>query len=1166
MTTLVLGIAGGVIGGAIGGPIGAQVGYLAGTLLGNLLDPPKIEGPRLTDLKLQLSEYGKPIPIVYGVWRLAGNVIWQTDLVEHKQKSGGKGGPQVTNYTYSASFAVMLTSCYVDSIIEVYADGRKVWPGNESNFDFTFYQGTEDQLPDPTMEAEIGVGLVPAHRGCSYVVFSDLYLTEFGNRIPQLEFVISTKPRLRGLSIVKQNLTTGSASDNPGSFPDIVEWPSSGNITLSRQTVATTFPYTDLEGGKLYDPGDLSYLGPTDTTTSGLSFPNYGSGSPDYAVGMWKQSASADIPLWVQAGVTLHTDTDFTFAATLGIPGGEYVNSACLSQDRTMLFLFTSSVAVTGAVTKWYKFVDMLQVDSGTVSPSLSPIGWGVGWHPHGTGTPAERAGQALTAEKNGRYFWHASHGSAVTLYYIDDAKNFADWGGGSLAEFFPYAEGCECSIAACEDEGYAGLTRWDNLALLTRLGGYPTVPLSEIVADLSSRTTLDSSEYETSALTDQVRGYAVSAQMEVRNAIEPLRQAYFFDAVERDGVVVFVKRGGSSIVSFSSDDLAARSEGTDPPALKTIVRVQEAELPKRVYVEYVNPDFDFQKGVQYDERQVTSSQSETTLSLPINLSDEEAKNIATVHVWGSYQEREAFTWVSGREYLKYEPTDVVTVDGITLRIDRRQERQDGTIEWQGVISRSGLYTVAADVTGAVSSGTGQVAPSSYAHTRLILLDIPVVSQSDSPFGFYAAMCPSQDGPWSGATLYKSLDGGITYSPVASTDIEDTMGYCVGSPGVLQNYTGSLSLVDNTSSVDVTMYRDDMTLSSITGTALDNGGNLCAIKSGSGWEILQFQTATLIASSPLTYRLTGFYRGKLNTESYIASHAAGDEFVLFPCINVDAPESELNLSLKYKAVTYGAALNSTTAVNFTNTGQGATQYYNTEISHLPVFTGDLGSPYHASAGLVPAPSVGDCALGKFLSACGTWEIPAGGGGGLGSPGVSGGGMTLLASQTTSGSATLVTFSSIPAGYNALMIVYVAADPDTVAASAAKSICVSFNTDLTSGNYVARQSITGTSPSTAASGSAAFVASKGVPMATMPNRNGNANAFAMGQIHIPFYANTSFHKTGISTFSQLIGSTPTANLGNMSAWWKSTAAISRIDLRTDGTAFVNGSTFLLYGVG
>ena len=59
-----------------------------------------------------------------------------------------------------------------------------------AHLDFTFYPGTDTQDPDPTIEADMGVGDTPAFRGWSYVVFSRLALERFGNMIPNMMFEV----------------------------------------------------------------------------------------------------------------------------------------------------------------------------------------------------------------------------------------------------------------------------------------------------------------------------------------------------------------------------------------------------------------------------------------------------------------------------------------------------------------------------------------------------------------------------------------------------------------------------------------------------------------------------------------------------------------------------------------------------------------------------------------------------------------------------------------------------------------------------------------------------------------------------------------------------------------------------------------------------------------
>ncbi len=108
----VLTLTGQAVGAAVGGPFGAAIGSAIGNAAGWWLFPEEIvsQGPRLSELSVQSSTLGLTIPVVYGSWRLAGNIIWSTDLIETRTErdAGGKGGPSQTavEYSYRASFAV----------------------------------------------------------------------------------------------------------------------------------------------------------------------------------------------------------------------------------------------------------------------------------------------------------------------------------------------------------------------------------------------------------------------------------------------------------------------------------------------------------------------------------------------------------------------------------------------------------------------------------------------------------------------------------------------------------------------------------------------------------------------------------------------------------------------------------------------------------------------------------------------------------------------------------------------------------------------------------------------------------------------------------------------------------------------------------------------------
>src|SRR3546814_12666167 len=103
MATLVLTVVGGIVGGPVGAAIGAAVGQQVDA---QIFKPKGREGPRLADLKIQASTYGQQVPRLFGTMRVAGSVIWATDLIERRTKrGGGKGRPSPREFRSGVSVA-----------------------------------------------------------------------------------------------------------------------------------------------------------------------------------------------------------------------------------------------------------------------------------------------------------------------------------------------------------------------------------------------------------------------------------------------------------------------------------------------------------------------------------------------------------------------------------------------------------------------------------------------------------------------------------------------------------------------------------------------------------------------------------------------------------------------------------------------------------------------------------------------------------------------------------------------------------------------------------------------------------------------------------------------------------------------------------------------------
>ena len=248
MATLVLS----TVGTVLGGPVGSAIGALIGQSIDQELLAPVRRGPRVGDLSVQTSSYGTQIPRIYGTMRVAGSVVWATDLVEQANTDGAKGQPDVT-YSYTVSMAVAVSSRRAKSIRRIWADG-KLLRGVADDFKvgtkFRFYDGSEDQVIDPFIGSLEGIANTPAYRGLALAVFEDLELAEFGNRIPFLTFEVEAdqEPPTVGLvlSDASENTITAESARALG-----------GYAAYGRSIKEAVRPLVDSFGVDLFDDGQV---------------------------------------------------------------------------------------------------------------------------------------------------------------------------------------------------------------------------------------------------------------------------------------------------------------------------------------------------------------------------------------------------------------------------------------------------------------------------------------------------------------------------------------------------------------------------------------------------------------------------------------------------------------------------------------------------------------------------------------------------------------------------------------------------------------------------------------------------------------------------------------------------------------------------------------------
>ncbi|MCB2081634.1 MAG: glycoside hydrolase TIM-barrel-like domain-containing protein, partial [Rickettsiales bacterium] len=444
---------------------------------------------------------------------------------------------------------------------------------------------------------------------------------------------------------------------------------------------------------------------------------------------------------------------------------------------------------------------------------------------------------------------------------------------------------------------------------------------LAGIVADLTQRAGLESADYDVSLLESLVDGYVLSRQTTIREAIEELQTAYFFDGVETDGVLYYIPRAKDAALSIGEDDLIPMEEG-ESHSLLEITRVQEQELPQKVDVLYLNRAQHYQTGTQHAQRLVVESQDIRTINLPIVLTDQAAKTIADTTLYRSWLERDRFRCLLPMQYADLNPGDVVeiTADGALheIRILRTRIQEPGAVLLEGVAEDRSVYDF---YTPPGVASTVPPTAQDRGVTRLALLDIPALpSDTAETMRLRVAMAGEEAG-WRGAVLYRSEDGGSSYAQVLGTDTATVMGTALTALA-----DGPVCVFDASATVRVSLISG--TLSSTSQLAVLNGANAAMI----GDEIMHFTTATLESAG--VYVLSGLLRGRLGTEHATSGHSAGETLVLLNSAvsGVAMSDSQIDRGLSYKPASVGQALDDVTAISHTYTAQALVPYAPVHLS------------------------------------------------------------------------------------------------------------------------------------------------------------------------------------------------------------------------------------------
>lgn len=462
---------------------------------------------------------------------------------------------------------------------------------------------------------------------------------------------------------------------------------------------------------------------------------------------------------------------------------------------------------------------------------------------------------------------------------------------------------------------------------------------VSTVLVDLCERANVPlGSVSELSKLV--VRGFGIGSNTNTRAAIETLLTVYDVIGANAIDGPRFIRRDRGARGGID-DAVYGAYEGDPVPAdAVKLKRVNDEDLPRSLTVVYIDPARDYQEGAARASRQVGNANTNPVYTFPVVMTAGEAKQLAEKLLFDSWTRRLTF------EDLNLPPTYqfIRAGDVYDMKLEGawyRTRISHVSMGVNGVVTLGGFFEDSTQFTSAAIGSTSQVmtqvagvAPDSI----FTPLDLPILREEDDDPGFYYVIDTISPALHRGSVLLRSSDD-VVY------EAQDTIGD-TGITGSVTNilFDGVWHVMDETNVLQVTLTSVDDQLTSVTQDQVDRGENWCAVGSTTGgWEVLGFRTATQITAG--VYHLSGLKRARLGTDWKLASHVAGEKFVLLTgSLGIGRlfdGAAMLNQNRYYKAVTINQEDAAATAIQFQNTGVSKKPLSPTFIQGVLTLTGDF---------------------------------------------------------------------------------------------------------------------------------------------------------------------------------------------------------------------------------
>ncbi|WP_293853186.1 glycoside hydrolase/phage tail family protein [uncultured Alsobacter sp.] len=392
--------------------------------------------------------------------------------------------------------------------------------------------------------------------------------------------------------------------------------------------------------------------------------------------------------------------------------------------------------------------------------------------------------------------------------------------------------------------------------------GRLEAAPLDLLVADVLAATAV--APVGRVAVDGWCHGFVLDRPLSARAALQPLAEAFGFEAVASSGELRFLADGSRRSVAIAPDDLVPGRDGS----LVQRVRAQEADLVDELTVGFIDAEGDYASAAATARRAGGASVRTAQVDLPAVLDRAVAETIAERALHRAWIARETATLVLRPGLLELEPGDTVMLPAPgapgPYRIVRIRDAGQREIEARAVPPPPASPPPRARP----RPGTA-AAPSVAGRPLIVTLDWPLARTDPAVLQSFAAAAD----PWTGPlAVWRSVDGAsyaLAGSIAAASLIGRTMAPLPAGPPWRWDRT---AVCDVVLSGDGLVGRGD--LAALAGEAV------AAVRGADGqWEVLAFAAADLVG--PRRFRLSRLLRGLGGSERAAARPApAGSDVVI----------------------------------------------------------------------------------------------------------------------------------------------------------------------------------------------------------------------------------------------------------------------------------------------